>query len=510
MRQYLLLFLTIFFMGNECLLAQSGQLDPNFGNNGQVNHPLEQGAAMCVAFLPDGKLLVAGTKGSGVNPKFIHVMQLKPDGSLDNSFGDSGQIATHVQYSGNAGEHLMKLQPDGKIVVAGFTLDGDDQSTALARFLPDGSPDNGFGNGGVASHNIDEFGDGEAAYSVAIQPDGKMVTGGVSSPSQFDTDYTLVRFNADGSLDTGFGQGGVSTLPLPSSYDNIWHLLVQPDGKLLATGYTNYLLGFTRSLARFNADGSMDTGFGNNGLVSITGVNGAGFQNSLAIAPDGGIVLAGVNYLPSGTGLHMVINRFLANGQKDTGFGTNGRVTFEGENIDPWGAMTVQPDGKLLVLVRKYQPFAITLHRLLADGSPDPEFATGGSISHNLGLQPASMQLDNELRIVVVGGEQFSAVRFGSGLSSAQTQAGPFEGMAIYPNPTPGSFRLDFELRQAAMVSIRIYDSYGRLVREQGPTAGYTSGNHSTLLDLGQSPAGLYTLVLDSDLGSARQVVVKW
>ncbi|MBK9014069.1 MAG: hypothetical protein IPM82_08240 [Saprospiraceae bacterium] len=464
---------------------------------------------MCVAFQPDGKLLVAGKRTDSLGYQPIYLIRLHPDGSLDNSFADNGILATTVENSGNASEHLMKLQADGKILVAGFMETDGDPATAVARFLPDGTPDPSFGNGGLAVVNVDAVDDREAAYSVAVQPDGKIIAAGASSAVPFDSDYTLLRFLPDGSLDAGFGTGGIARTLLPNSYDNSWHVLVQPDGKLLTTGYTNHLFGFRRTMMRYNTDGSLDLGFGTNGVLTNTTDNGAAFMNSLALQPDGKILRAGVNYKPSGTGLQMVVDRFLPDGQKDNSFGTNGRFTYNDDNLDADGAMTLQPDGKVLVVATSFQD--ITLFRLLENGSIDQGFGTNGYASHFISnsFNPVTMQLDEYLRIVVVGGTGFSIARFGTAPSGAAERASLLGNLAAYPNPATGAVRLDFHLAKATEVGIVLHDAFGRPLKTVLHPAARPAGHGSEWVDLGGLPAGVYyfAIVAGQERGVVQVVV---
>ncbi len=506
------LFLLLAIGQVSSIFSQTSELDPSFGNGGKAFFYLDGSSrAMSVAIQPDGKLLVAGKRTDSLAYQPIYLIRLLPDGSLDNSFADNGVLATTVENSGNASEHLMKLQPDGKILVVGFIDTNGDPATAVARFLPDGTPDPSFGIGGLAVVNVDTVDDREAAYSVAVQPDGKIVAAGASSAVPFDSDYTLLRFLPDGSLDAGFGTGGIARTLLPNSYDNIWHVLVQPDGKLLTTGYTSYLFGFKRTMMRYNADGSLDAGFGTNGILTNTTDNGAAFMNSLAVQPDGKILRAGVNYKPSGTGLQMVVDRFLPDGQKDNSFGTNGRFTYNDNNLDADGAMALQPDGKVLVVAKSFQDNKITLFRLLDNGSIDQAFGTNGYAPHLISnsFNPVSMQVDEYLRIVMVGGTSFSIARFGMAPSGAMERPSLLDNLAVCPNPATGAVRLDFHLAKATEVGIVLHDAFGRPLKTVLHPSAKPAGPGSEPVDLDGLPSGIYYfgIVAGQERGVVRVVV---
>jgi len=507
------LLLLILALGQiSSIFSQTSEPDLTFGNGGKAFFNLDGSSrAMSVAFQADGKILMAGKRTDSPGFQPIYLIRLYPDGSLDTSFADNGILATTVENKGSASEHLMKLQPDGKIVVAGSVKINGDPATAVARFMPDGGADPSFGTDGLSVVNVDAIDDRESAYSVAVQPDGKIIAAGTSSAVQFDSDYTLLRFLPDGSLDAGFGTGGIARTLLPNSYDNIWHVLVQPDGKLLTTGYTSQLFGFKRTMMRYHTDGSLDLGFGLNGVLTNASDNGAAFLNSLAVQPDGKILRAAVNFKPSGTGLQLVIDRFLPDGQKDNSFGNNGRFTYNDDNLDADGAMALQPDGKVLVVARSFQDNKITLFRLLDNGSIDQGFGTNGYAPHLISnnFNPVTMQLDEYLRIVVVGGTGFSIARFGTALSGSAEQQSFLKEVTVYPNPARGAARLDFLLSKNAQVTIVLLDAFGRPLKTVLDRALRPVGPCSEMVGLGGLPAGVYYVAITAgkQRGMMRVVV---
>ena len=171
-------------------------------------------------------------------------------GDLDPTFGTGGIVITDFGGVENAGG--VAIQPDGKIVVAGESNTIVDRNFAVARYLPDGTLDPTFGSGGVV---FTGFGGFEYFSSVIVQTDGKIVGGG-----RFDSDFALVRYLPNGALDLGFGTGGLVRTDL-GSIEEIEALILQPDGKLVAAGYT-LRSTFDFALTRYNADGTPDATFG--------------------------------------------------------------------------------------------------------------------------------------------------------------------------------------------------------------------------------------------------------
>jgi uncharacterized delta-60 repeat protein len=211
---------------------------------------------------------------------------LAAPGDLDMSFGGSGKVTTNSPMTAVA--QSLLLQPDGKFVAAGFASSGGLMKFALARFLPGGSLDTGFGTGGLLNTT---FGSLESwINAMALQADGKIIcAGAVSAGSNWG--IALARYHSDGTLDTTFGTGGLVTTAIGgSSAANA--VAVRPDGKILVAGW-GYGGAGQFVLLRYNQDGSLDTSFGSGGIV-LTAVGSAASASSMVIQPDGKIVLGGV------------------------------------------------------------------------------------------------------------------------------------------------------------------------------------------------------------------------
>ena len=214
-----------------------------------------------------------------------------PDGSLDPSFGTGGMVASEVGGTISRGRALA-LQPDGKIVVVGYTWIGlglNYWDFGLARYNPDGSLDVTFGTDGVVT--TDFVGGFDAAEEVVLQPDGRIVVVGSAEliPGNFvSRDFAVARYNTNGSLDTTFGNGGKVTSPL-GEIDSASSVVVQPDGKIVAGGGGALTIDF--ALVRYNTDGTLDPTFGSGGMVT-TDLGGSDYA-ALALQPDGRIVAAG-------------------------------------------------------------------------------------------------------------------------------------------------------------------------------------------------------------------------
>ncbi|MFH1140349.1 MAG: delta-60 repeat domain-containing protein, partial [Chloroflexota bacterium] len=254
------------------------------------------------------------------------------DGSLDTSFGIGGKMTTDFGDSGDF-VGLVAIQSDGKIVAAGQS----DYDFALARFNADGSLDTTFGTSGKVTT---DFGGDDAGESMAIQSDGAIVMVGWSNAGG-NADFALARYNANGSLDTSFGTGGKVTTDFGGNSHGL-SVAIQGDGRIVVSG--NAVVGSPSdfALARYNANGSLDTTFGAGGKVTTDfgGAGGADSGNSVAIQSDGRIVVAG--FSNAGGFNDFALARYNANGILDTTFGTGGKVTTDFEGDDVGSSVAIQ------------------------------------------------------------------------------------------------------------------------------------------------------------------------
>ena len=338
-------------LGTDFILARytsDGALDASFGAGGIVTTDL--GALdipKALLFQPDGKIVAAGTThstGQSITP--IGMARYNADGSLDTGFGVNGKVVS--DFGENEVVSAIARQSDGKIVAAGF-IDGSgaSQRFLLVRYNANGSLDMGFGvNGKVETAIPGTF--SSQARGVAIQPDGRIVAAG-----SFDTDQllgiALARYNTDGSLDTSFGANGIA-LAIDSSTNYLIAnaLVLQSDGKILTAGVDG---GVTFVVARFNANGGLDSGFGANGLAPVQFLGGIAGHHAFAIAlqPDGKIVAAGDTGISGALTGDFAVARLNPDGSLDTGFGLNGKIVtdFAG-STDLGTAVAIQPDGKIV------------------------------------------------------------------------------------------------------------------------------------------------------------------
>jgi uncharacterized delta-60 repeat protein len=321
--------------------SRDGTLDPTFGSGGKVRTSFGQSSQIeALALQPDDKIVAAGYDFVRTGEDFT-LARYNSNGSLDSSFGDGGRVTTDFT-TGDEG-HAVVVQPDGKIVVAGRAL----RAFALARYRPDGSLDPSFASGGKVVSGYAQVERGASA--LVLQSDGKLVAAGgvyLHSRSQFG----LVRFNKDGSLDRNFGSDGLALAVVGSgSYNFPNALALQGDGKIVAAGFgwdTNGNPDW--GLARWDRDGMIDQTFGQSGVVVTKSANWAA---AVAVEPNGKIVTAGDTYSSGSSSSLVTLIRYRTNGDLDLGFGKGGIVTtrYSDDALNYGVALALQFDGKVLV-----------------------------------------------------------------------------------------------------------------------------------------------------------------
>lgn len=291
------------------LRAQDGTRDNSFGSNGVAQAVLvaPNGASINttgdltkIIVQPDGKIIQVGYKSSSTGDDFIVIRYLK-DGGLDMSFGlEGGWSATNI--SGNDRAHSVALQSDGKIVVGGECIVNGKNIGALVRYTSAGTLDLTFGTNGILRSDL--FPGASGINSVAIQPDGKIIVAGFASNGA-NNDFFLARYLSDGALDAGFGSGGKTVTDLQNG-DIATDVKILADGRILLAGTANTGLTNKFALAFYTSNGQLDASFNGTGNLVST-VTGQG--RSVAVTNDGKIYLSGlsgaqftiVSYLFNGT-----------------------------------------------------------------------------------------------------------------------------------------------------------------------------------------------------------------
>ncbi len=422
-------------------LPSGGVLDPTFGSGGVVNTAVNAGPYLAVATATypnegttnDGKIVAATTGFSANGTPYMEIIRYNLNGSLDTTFSGTGEVMNFKGYA-----RCVVIQPDGKVVVAGWEPHGN--FTAL-RYNANGSVDTSFGSKGEAVIKFGRY--GSYAYNVALQADGKIVLAGEAYDGT-NWDVGLARLNTNGSLDTSFGSGGEVRTPLPYSLNgpdyrwNVTNLAIDPNtspsdpnsGKLIVgvetqqqpdpvlryntngtldttfggTGYVSLpnqyrpavvvqsddrIVVAARNsttlggvfLARLNPDGSLDGSFGSGGIVvTPPPPNDAAYADCVALQSNGQIVAGGFLSLPSAPSYGLMAARWNTNGSLDGTFGTGGFALASGSGQGT--AIALEPDGRIVIAGKNVNPTSsggIELVRFLAAGPQIRSFTASPS-----------------------------------------------------------------------------------------------------------------------------------
>jgi uncharacterized delta-60 repeat protein len=324
--------------GNDFALIgynADGSLDNTFGNNGIVKTeiaPFSNDQIKAITILADGKILVAGETTSGTNKNIIVAKYLADGSGFDLTFGASGKRIVDISATDNV--NAMAVQPSGTILIGGSVVNGTNFDFMMARF---GS------NGSYIGATITSFPNGyNVGFALTYQTDGKILMAG-----QTGGDFALVRYNSNATIDNTFGTNGkVITTFGTNSFEEVRGIVLQTDGKILVSGNTDVNGTDDFAVVRYKANGSLDSTFGNLGKVII------GFPSNtndlyplMSLHSNGKIALAGsVNFASMG------LCRLNSNGSLDTGFGISGKQTIDiGYSGTIPNALALQTDGKMLM-----------------------------------------------------------------------------------------------------------------------------------------------------------------
>ncbi|MEU9994740.1 calcium-binding protein [Streptomyces sp. NPDC050848] len=439
-------------------LAAPGDLDPGFGGDGTVlTDAGGEEVGNDVVVQADGRIVVVGTDAPDSFGNFA-ITRYLADGSPDSTFGDGGRVSTDIGGFTDAAE-AVAVQDDGKIIVVGSSATGFEEccTFTVARYTAAGGLDPTFGDGGIAF--LTAFGQPAAALDVAVRSDGRIVAAGYAGGR-----FAAARLLTDGTPDTSFdGDGTVATDPAPSLEEGGTglSLALQSDGKIVVGGE----VGTTRfdfMVMRYNADGSLDTGFSGDGMVR-TDFGAYEGAEEVAVQADGKIVAMG------NTDADAAVVRYLADGSLDTSFSGDGRVTTAG------GAARdgfVQSDGRIVVAGRGGDGGDFGLIRYNPDGAQDPGFGTGGRVSTSFGgadiAGAVALQSDGKIVAAGNGGPNvdFAVARYEGGGGA----------------PTPPSIDVSVTKTGPATISIGDQATYTIRVTNNSTTATATAASVSDTL----------------------------
>jgi uncharacterized delta-60 repeat protein len=408
-------------MSSTPATAAAGDRDSSFGSDGRVSTRVDSrfSGANAVALQADGKIVAAGT--AGYPDSAFALVRYNADSTLDDTFGGDGRVTTPVANGQCVAANAVAIQADGKIMAAGST-GCRREKVALVRYDSDGTPDAAFGGDGMVILPFGGPSCDAVAFAVALQADGKIVAAGMAKCRE--AKFAVVRFDADGGLDTAFSGDGWATADVAFRWDIAYGVAVQADGKIVAVGAGATETDHARfALTRFDTDGTLDTTFGGDGKVTTPPDDCISAAKAVAIQADGKIVAAGFD----GCIDRFALARYRTNGHLDPTFGSDGKVTtsFTCPQSDA-NAVAIQADGKIVAAgfavcaARHDYLFRFGVARYEADGTLDGSFANGGTIVTPFSCEALGngLAIQNDGNIVVAGtlfcdrNSKFAAVRY--------------------------------------------------------------------------------------------------
>lgn len=529
MKKTLLFTICLAFLSLYRLQAQSVSLDPSFSDDGKLKLGWDifgWRVATSVTTQPDGKILIAGLEFSEENNSDFAIARLLPNGSPDPTFGPGGTIFMDMGSDEDWASDII-VQPDEKIIVIGRSKKPGSPNAQLvvARFLPNGTADAAFGIQGISRTIVEQ---GDHASKILLQPDGKIV---VASNFSANTGFGFFRFNTDGTLDDSFGQGGRMVHHLNFFQSQLAAIALKPDGKLVATGYSNTSTAsnnFLYFITQYNSDGSPDTLFGTNGVVNdhYSATGKFSYGASICVLPDGKILIAGSETGPSYV-TQFGMAQYNPEGVLDPLFGIGGKVSTEiPERSGGISNILRQSDNSYIAVGSSSrsdfsEPKGYTIARFLPSGAPDSLFAVNGFASDIFEdstdvsyFWDATLQPDGKILGVMTldywetPKEPVGILRF---LSDLKVGALDFDALNkslfLYPNPIAQHATLEFTLDKAQEISVCLYDMQGKLLETIVNDIRYNAGEHAIPISLStELPSGSYVI---SIVSAGKRVGVK-
>jgi uncharacterized delta-60 repeat protein len=360
-----------------------GTLDPTFSNDGVLMFGLA-GAdfATSLALQPDGSIVAAGytsAGGTASNPNDVALIRVTANGAADPTFNVNGSKT--IDFGANDRATGVVVQPDGKIVVVGSSGLPGGSNFIAARLNADGSLDTTFGTGGKQTVDLGGIDD---ANAVLLQPDGKLVLVGTQAPAGapmpggVTANFAVARLNTDGSLDTSFDTDGKQTVDF-GTIDAANAAALQPDGRIVLAGVS----GSDFAYARLNANGSLDTSFSGDGKLTLD-LGGTDVATGVAVQPDGRIVASGFS---NGNG---VVTRITSAGSLDPAFSGDGVASYGTGTAVTTGGVALTPAGRIVAVggaqVNGGGTASFVVSRLIGSLEEGKNLAVGGSPSGSVAI----------------------------------------------------------------------------------------------------------------------------
>jgi uncharacterized delta-60 repeat protein len=363
-------------------LTATGALDTDFSTDGRAMAPIAGSPTESIFGLLELGDRTLAVVLDEVRSDFV-VAGFTAAGELDADFGSAG--LSEIDFNGRADFSVAIVEHQGQVLVGGSV--GAEQRAAqtdlgLARLTPDGALDSGFALGGRRQDGL--TGPVTVWTSDAVlRDDGGVITVGYTGPTLSSREFLVSAFNADGTLDTSFGEQGSLTADFDNEKDVAHAVARLADGRLLVAGVVRPEGGTDDfAVARFLADGTIDTSFGVDGWTVVDLDGSTDTLRDLAVQADGGMLLAGEGFFPNSSGTRdFAIVRLDSDGALDSAFGSNGVARVSIDTFDEAAAIGLLAGGDVILGGSSDGDYVII--RFKGDGSLDTTFGDAGVVIHD-------------------------------------------------------------------------------------------------------------------------------
>ena len=376
-----------------------GTPDTTFGNGGIVVHDSTAGGSdynfgSSLTTDLQERILVTGSSRNAAGDFDMMIWRYNPDGTVDTSFGNGGIVVSDCVAGENGNDYGYSIITDslGRILVTGSSFNGSNSDMMLWRYNQDGTPDSGFGNGGIVVSDSAAGGNGDdEGYSIIRDLQGRILVTGCSRDTSGNFAMVIWRYNVNGTLDSNFGSNGIVVNSNATNGDSSIigkSITLDSQGRILVAGNSkNASDDFAMVIWRFNPDGTPDATFGNGGKVvsgSAAGGNGYDYGNFITTDSQERILVTGWSRNTSDN-FDMVVWRFNADGTLDTSFGNGGIVVSGGAagggSGDYGNSIATDSQVRILVTGSSFNGLnsAMVIWRYNPDGTLDTTFNSDGS-----------------------------------------------------------------------------------------------------------------------------------
>ena len=485
--------------------------DTTFGFNGNVRTSIgtSNEIASHVLIQSDGKILVAGdqTDHPIFGPQRFAIVRYLSNGTLDSSFGTNGK-ATFL-FESQSFLNDMSLQSDGKILLAGQSSSG----YCVARVSTDGTLDTSFGTNGYTVL-APTFGSA-AINSVVVYVDDSFLVSGTEQ-IQNSTNYSLklIKFNANGLVDTSFGNQGILVPDLDFESNLGGKILIQSDGKIIIGGASkiseNNALIEKTYFSRLNVNGSIDSFFGTNGVLFLE--DNFSLKDFIIDNNNEIIFIGNTNTNAQGTNGNVYISKYNNLGLLDSSFGTNGRTIVSVNSFAEYAnTITKQSDGKFLLGGSYFNTLSTTdslIVRFLQNGQIDNTFGTNGvfqvTVTSGTDIITDMIMTPNN-QIVTTGyanystNFDFSTLRINIDITlDSNIEEKIF--CNVYPNPVVDVFHI---VSQELIDGVELYDLNGKLLLKKD------HNDFECVFSIADFPKGVYLIKITSKKGVHTEKIIK-